>query len=116
MPSRTADIANQTCEALGLDLRLTPGDITNFGGFVGRCYGVPSEEGNEATRLFARHEGIILDPIYTGKAAAGMVAHIREGRFSRDDALVFVHTGGSPAVFTWNQLWTGGASSQQRLF
>ena len=115
VPSRTADIANQTCEALGLDLRLTPGDITNFGGFVGRCYGVPSEEGNEATRLFARHEGIILDPIYTGKAAAGMVAHIREGRFSRDDALVFVHTGGSPAVFTWNQLWTGGASAQQRL-
>ena len=110
VPSRTAGIANQTCEALGLDLRLTPGDITNFGGFVGARYGVPSDAGNEATRLFARHEGIILDPIYTGKAAAGMIAHIRENRFSRDDVLVFVHTGGSPAVFTWNQLWAGGAS------
>ncbi len=110
VPSRTAGIANQTCEALGLDLRLTPSDITNFGGFVGARYGVPSDAGNEATRLFARHEGIILDPIYTGKAAAGMIAHIRENRFSRDDVLVFVHTGGSPAVFTWNQLWTGGAS------
>ena len=109
VPSRTAGIANQTCEALGLDLRLTPSDITNFGGFVGARYGVPSDAGNEATRLFARHEGIILDPIYTGKAAAGMIAHIRENRFSRDAVLVFVHTGGAPAVFTWNQLWAGGA-------
>jgi 1-aminocyclopropane-1-carboxylate deaminase/D-cysteine desulfhydrase-like pyridoxal-dependent ACC family enzyme len=109
VPSRTAGIANQTCEALGLTLRLTPGDITNFGGFVGMRYGVPSDAGNEAIRLFARHEGIILDPIYTGKAAAGMLAHIRENRFSRDDVLVFVHTGGSPAVFSWNQLWAGDA-------
>ena len=108
VPSRTAAIANQTCEALGLSLRLTPEDITNFGGFVGERYGLPSDAGNEAMRLFARHEGIILDPIYTGKAAAGMVAHIRDGRFAHDDVLVFVHTGGSPAVFTWNQLWTGG--------
>ncbi len=109
VPSRTAAIANATCEALGLTLRLVPDDITNFGGFVGARYGVPSDAGNEATRLFARHEGIILDPIYTGKAAAGMLAHIRENRFSRDDVLVFVHTGGSPAVFSWNQLWAGDA-------
>ena len=112
VPSRTAKIANETCEALGLELRLTPEDITNFGGFVGERYGVPSEAGNEATRLFARREGIILDPIYTGKAAAGMIAHIREGRFTRDDSLVFVHTGGSPAVFTWNQLWADGAGAK----
>lgn len=112
VPSRTAKIANETCEALGLELRLTNEDITNFGGFVGERYGVPSEAGNEATRLFARREGIILDPIYTGKAAAGMIAHIREGRFTRDDSLVFVHTGGSPAVFTWNQLWADGAGAK----
>ena len=111
VPSRTAAIANQTCEALGLDLRLSPEDITNFGGFVGEGYGVPSEAGNEATRLFARHEGIVLDPIYTGKAAAAMLAHIREGRFKPDDLLVFVHTGGFPAVFTWNRLWTGDQDS-----
>lgn len=110
VPSRTAAIANQTCETLGLGLRLAPGDITNFGGFVGERYGVPSEAGNEATRLFARHEGIVLDPIYTGKAAACMVAHIREGRFEPDDVLVFVHTGGSPAVFTWNRIWLGESS------
>jgi 1-aminocyclopropane-1-carboxylate deaminase/D-cysteine desulfhydrase-like pyridoxal-dependent ACC family enzyme len=71
VPSRTAKIANETCEALGLELRLTPADITNFGGFVGERYGVPSEAGNEATKIFARQEGIILDPVYTGKAARG---------------------------------------------
>ena len=112
VPARTTKIANETCEALGLELRLTPADITNFGGFVGERYGVPSEAGNEATRLFARREGIILDPIYTGKAAAGMIAHIRDGRFTRDDSLVFVHTGGSPAVFTWNQLWADGSGAK----
>ena len=48
---------------------------------------------------------MVLDPVYTGKAAAGMVAHIREGRYRRGNRLVFVHTGGTPAVFTWNALW-----------
>ena len=69
-------------------------------GFAG--YGIPSEAGNEAVLLFGRHEGIILDPIYTGKCAAAMIAHIRESRFSPSDVVVFVHTGGMPAIFTWN--------------
>jgi D-cysteine desulfhydrase/L-cysteate sulfo-lyase len=108
---RTAAIANETAQILGLDLRFAPEDITNFMEFVGERYGVPSDSGNEATRLFARHEGIILDPVYTGKAAAGMIAHIRAGRFTPDDVLVFVHTGGTPAVFTWNHIWLGDGSS-----
>jgi D-cysteine desulfhydrase/L-cysteate sulfo-lyase len=105
VPSRTAAIANETAQVLGLDLRVSEDEISNDGRFVGAGYGIPSEAGVEATQLFARTEGIILDPIYTGKAAAGMIAHIREGRFTRDDTLVFVHTGGTPAVFTWNDLW-----------
>ena len=80
-------------------------------GFVGDGYGVPSEAGIAATRLFARTEGIVLDPVYTGKAAAGMIAHIRQGRFGRDDAVVFVHTGGTPAIFTWSGLWSGPVAS-----
>jgi D-cysteine desulfhydrase/L-cysteate sulfo-lyase len=109
VPLRTADIANQTARVLGLDLAIAPADVVNFAGFVGERYGVPTEEGNEAVRLFARHEGIVLDPVYTGKCAAGMIAHIREGRFARDDIMVFVHTGGTPAIFTWNQLWLDAA-------
>lgn len=105
IPSRTAAIANETIAALGLDLAVGEEDVVNFPDFVGKAYGIPSEAGNEAVRLFARTEGIILDPIYTGKAAAGLVAHVREGRFAKDDVVVFVHTGGTPAIFTWNELW-----------
>ncbi len=109
VPSRAAAIANASAEALGLDLRVSEADIVNFGGFVGERYGVPSDAGTEAVRLFARQEGVILDPVYTGKAAAGMVAHLREGRFGKEDVVVFVHTGGSPANFTWGDLWVGEA-------
>ena len=106
VPSRTAAIANETLDVLSLDMRITEDEILNDTGFVGAGYGIPSEASVEATKLFARTEGVILDPVYTGKAAACMVAHIREGRYTRDDTLVFVHTGGTPAVFTWNALWT----------
>jgi D-cysteine desulfhydrase/L-cysteate sulfo-lyase len=103
---RTAEIANQATAALGLDLRLEPAEIVNSNAFVGEGYGKPSAEGNEAVRLFARTEGIVLDPVYTGKCAAGMIADVRAGRWGKDETIVFVHTGGSPAVFTWNTLWT----------
>jgi 1-aminocyclopropane-1-carboxylate deaminase/D-cysteine desulfhydrase-like pyridoxal-dependent ACC family enzyme len=96
VPPRTAAIANETAKLLGLDLAVAPSEIRNDPGFVGKGYGVPTRESVEAVRLFARHEGIVLDPIYTGKAAAGMIAHIREGRWGREDVLVFVHTGGAP--------------------
>jgi len=105
LPSRTAKIANETIAALGLDISVSEDDVINTEQFVGKGYGIPSEAGNEAVRLFARSEGIILDPIYTGKAAAGLVADIRAGRFSQDDIVVFVHTGGTPAIFTWNEQW-----------
>ena len=105
VPSRTAAIANETLDLLGLDMRVTEDEMLNDAGFVGAGYGIPSEASVDATRLFARTEGVILDPIYTGKAAACMIAHIREGHYTRADTLVFVHTGGTPAVFTWSALW-----------
>ena len=105
LPSRTAAIANETSAALQLGITISEADVINTEDFVGKGYGLPSDAGDEAVRLFARTEGIILDPIYTGKAAAGLIAHIREGRWSKDDVVVFVHTGGTPAIFTWNELW-----------
>ena len=107
IPPRGADIANRAARTLGLGLTVTPDDIVNDGGYVGAAYGIPSEAGNEAVRLFARTEGVVLDPIYTGKAAAGMLGHIRRGDFGREEIVVFVHTGGTPAIFTHNQLWLG---------
>ena len=74
-------------------------------GVVGFPVGPLAEAAVEAVRLFARTEGVSLDPIYTGKAAAGMISDIRAGRYGKEDTLVFVHTGGTPAIFTWSSLW-----------
>jgi L-cysteate sulfo-lyase len=106
VPVRTAAIANETAATLGLDVRVRPEEIVNFGDFVGSGYGQPSREGKEAVQLFARTEGLVLDPVYTGKCAAALIAHAREGRLTHADTAVFVHTGGAPAVFTWSHLWT----------
>lgn len=65
---------------------------------VGGGYGVPTPEGREAIDLFGRLEGTVLDPVYTGKAAAGLLAWVREGRIPATDRAVFVHTGGHPAL------------------
>jgi D-cysteine desulfhydrase/L-cysteate sulfo-lyase len=105
---RTAEIANRTAQFLDLDVRIQPEEIENDDEYVGEAYGIPSEAGNAAVRLFAETEGVILDPVYTGKAAAGMVDHIQAGQFKPEDSVVFIHTGGTPAVFTHNHLWLPG--------
>ncbi len=106
IPARTAAIANRAAHRLGLDIEIRPEMVDNDDAFIGPGYGLPSDAGNDAVQLFARTEGIVLDPIYTGKCAAGMIAHIRRGDFGPDDIVVFVHTGGTPAIFTHNALWT----------
>ncbi|MDQ3756741.1 MAG: pyridoxal-phosphate dependent enzyme [Actinomycetota bacterium] len=67
---------------------------------VGEGYGMPTESGRAALDLFARTEGLILDPVYTAKAAAGLVAARLDGRIERDTRTVFLHTGGLPALFS----------------
>ncbi|HET9772672.1 MAG TPA: D-cysteine desulfhydrase family protein, partial [Acidimicrobiia bacterium] len=62
-------------------------------------YGKPTPECLEAIRAAARFEGLILDPVYTGKAMAGLIASIREGRFTDRQSVLFWHTGGAPALF-----------------
>jgi 1-aminocyclopropane-1-carboxylate deaminase/D-cysteine desulfhydrase-like pyridoxal-dependent ACC family enzyme len=106
VPERTAAIAAQVIEELDLGLRIAPADVTSHAEFVGEGYGVPSAAAIEAVRLFARREGILLDPVYTGKAAAALIDHIRRGRFGADEAVVFIHTGGVPAVFTHARRFT----------
>jgi D-cysteine desulfhydrase family pyridoxal phosphate-dependent enzyme len=65
----------------------------------GDAYGAPTDACREALDLAARLEGIVLDPVYTGKAMAGLIAAVREGRIGRDQRVVFLHTGGMPAIF-----------------
>ena len=71
------------------------------GGFVGEGYGIMTDACREAIELVARTEGLLLDPVYTGKTAAGLIAHIRGCRLTPDDTVVFVHTGGVPALFAY---------------
>ena len=113
IPPRGAAIANRAARRLGLDITVVDGDVFNDAAYVGAAYGVPSKSGNEAVRLFARTEGIVLDPIYTGKAAAGMIDHIRRGDFRQGEIVVFVHTGGTPAIFTHNRLWLDDPASEK---
>lgn len=93
------------------DLELRPGDILVRDGFIGPGYGIPTPEGVEAIRLVARSEGIFLDPTYTGKAMAGLVGEIRSDRISKDQTVVFLHTGGEPGLFAHPEIAdsSGGA-------
>jgi 1-aminocyclopropane-1-carboxylate deaminase/D-cysteine desulfhydrase-like pyridoxal-dependent ACC family enzyme len=67
--------------------------------FVGEGYGVPTAASVEATQLLARTEGIVVDPVYTAKAMAGLIARARAGVWGRDDTVLFWHTGGVPGYF-----------------
>ena len=84
---------------LGLDLHAETGEIDNRDEYVGESYGIPSAAGNEAVRLAARTDGLLLDPVYTGKAFAAIIDDVRQGRLGPADAAVFIHTGGLPLLF-----------------
>jgi D-cysteine desulfhydrase family pyridoxal phosphate-dependent enzyme len=94
------DETEENKRAYGLaQIGLTRDRIVVFDDYVGPGYAKPSKEGMEAVKLLARTEGIFLDHVYTGKAFAGFVDLIRKGFFKKDDGLVFLHTGGAPALF-----------------
>ena len=94
-----SQIANESAKLLDLPVSVSPEEISIDGSYVGEGYGIPTPECMEAVQLLARTEGILLDPSYTGKAMAGLIDHVRAGRYSASQHLVFVHTGGTPALF-----------------
>jgi D-cysteine desulfhydrase len=69
--------------------------------WVGPGYSLPTPEMIEAVRLMARLEGILMDPVYTGKAMAGLIGLVRRGFFKSGERVVFLHTGGSPALYAY---------------
>ena len=94
------DYTSQLLEWLGhdkTDVSMDP--LKLYDQYIGKKYGVPSEAGNEAIRLLARLEGIMVDPVYTGKALSGLIDRARQGLL-KDKHVLFWHTGGTPAVFT----------------
>jgi 1-aminocyclopropane-1-carboxylate deaminase/D-cysteine desulfhydrase-like pyridoxal-dependent ACC family enzyme len=99
---RLAEAASQAAHVLELDLDFVAEDVETYVEFAAPAYGVVSEAAKEAIQLSARTEGLLLDPVYTGKAMACLMAHIRQGQFDRDQTVVFVHTGGTPGLFAYS--------------
>jgi len=112
----TARIANETADLLGLaDIRFAPRDVTLTTDYVGSAYGIPTDAGNAALLYLARTEGILLDPVYSGKAFAGLLDHVRTGRIPQGTRVVFIHTGGQPALFSFGrELMAAAAGISQR--
>jgi D-cysteine desulfhydrase family pyridoxal phosphate-dependent enzyme len=99
LQARVADLANRTADFLGEKSSLNAKDILVNSDYLGGGYGVLGETEQEAVHLFARREGVLLDPVYTGRAAAGLIDLIRKGFFTREETILFWHTGGTPALF-----------------
>ena len=97
---RARRIANEAAARLDLPERLDLPDLVTDQSFIGEGYGIPTAGGLEAIALLARSEAILLDPCYTSKGMAALVQHVRSGELSPDDTVVFLHTGGMPALFT----------------
>lgn len=99
LKTHVSALAAATSERLGPRIDFTPDDVLANDQYCRAGYGVLTDAEREAVSLFARCEGLLLDPVYTGRAAAGMIDLIRKGFFKEDEAILFWHTGGQPALF-----------------
>ena len=100
-------LARATAEFIGKPGIVAREDIVANCNYVGDGYGVPTESMNEAVMMLARKEGLLFDPVYSGKGLAGMIDLIRKGEFKDASNIVFLHTGGSAALFAYlDQLQT----------
>lgn len=98
---RLCQAANLCAETLNLPVRLSPPEIHYTDNFVPPGYGIPSKAGCEALRLLAQTEGVVLDPIYTAKAFAALLAAVESKEVQPGSEVIFWHTGGIPAIFAY---------------
>ena len=102
-------LAQRTAEKLGCPGIVARSDVVADCAYVGPGYGVPQADTLEAIRMFAELEGILLDPVYSGKGAAGLIDYCRKGRFAKGARVVFLHTGGSAALFGYDAVLSGAS-------
>jgi 1-aminocyclopropane-1-carboxylate deaminase/D-cysteine desulfhydrase-like pyridoxal-dependent ACC family enzyme len=95
-----AELADETLRLLGLSSTVAAGDIEVDPRWIGDDYGVPTDAGDEAIHWAARNGGWLMDRTYSGKGFSGLLGLAGEGRFSAGDDVVFIHTGGWPALFS----------------
>ena len=92
-------LASATADVLGCPGIVSAQDIAANSDYVGEGYGLPNEAGIDAIRMFAKLEGLLLDPVYSSKGAAGLIDLIRKGHYKKGERVVFLHTGGSVSLF-----------------
>ncbi len=98
-------LVERTAEYLGIPGAVRREQVVANCDYVGPGYGLPTEGMVEAVTLLARTESILLDPVYSGKGMAGLIDLIRKGQFKRGESVVFLHTGGSQALFGYRKLF-----------
>jgi D-cysteine desulfhydrase family pyridoxal phosphate-dependent enzyme len=96
---RAARIANEAASLLNLTTRVSASDLMTDQRYIGEGYGIPTFECLEAIKLTARCEGILLDPVYTGKAMAALIDQVRRTEIDPTETVIFLHTGGIPSLF-----------------
>jgi D-cysteine desulfhydrase family pyridoxal phosphate-dependent enzyme len=101
LQTAVAEIAARLAPRIGLQSSVAPGEVVAYDAYLGGGYAVLGEREREAIHLAARHEGILLDPVYTGRAMAGLIDLVRRREFGADETIVFWHTGGTPALFAY---------------
>ena len=99
LKSHVSALASDSSELLGKRIEFTPDDVMATDAYCQAGYGVLTDAEREAVKLFAKYEGLLLDPVYTGRAAAGLIDLIRKGFFKKEETILFWHTGGQPALF-----------------
>jgi D-cysteine desulfhydrase family pyridoxal phosphate-dependent enzyme len=99
LKDHVSKLASDSSEKLGERISFTPADVLANDNYCKAGYGILTGAEREAVQLFAKHEGLLLDPVYTGRAAAGLIDLIRKGFFKREETILFWHTGGQPALF-----------------
>ena len=102
---RVHKLASAVAEKIGVKGGIDKDRVIANGDYVGEGYGIPTEGTIEAIDLLARHEGILLDPVYSAKGMAGLIDQVRKGAFGKDDNVVFLHTGGAMALFAYEDRW-----------
>ena len=98
---RVYELAVETADLVGAPGVVSRDDIIADCNYIGPGYGEPTDSMNEAVLMLARLEGLLFDPVYSGKALAGMIDYIREGRFEGGSTIVFLHTGGAAGLFAY---------------
>ncbi len=94
-------LVQKTAAHVGIESEIPRSSVVCFDEYVGPGYSLPTSEMAEAVKMLAQYEGILMDPVYTGKAMAGFIDLIRKGYFEKDEKLLFVHTGGSPGLYAY---------------